>query len=436
MNYKDDAVKHLNLILNDLQLNKIQLLPLRYKEINAEVAYTGDYDFLTSSEQLNAVLETIFSFATEYCFSFSIDRSKYGKTVVNIYNTNDEKSILLEIWTYLDLVAHDSLKYIFFDDLEKYIVEDEQKASVLAIEIEALYYLLHLQSKNKSLETPLVIQRIQYYKNLTENNQFLHQLYHALDTKSKTIQEVAHEAIRYLKENKVLFTKREIEKFKQEQNIRILRAKRRIYVKLLKLLHIVPVVGPDGVGKSSIITKLKKSLPRIKEYRFKSLFRHTILYSISRVFLKRKLETKAAKNQYDDIFGGWIVKIAFLRYPLLILKSLFSQKYLFIDRYFHDFIIQNLRLKDKEVSLRTDWKRLLQYTPNSFGFIHLDAPTEVILSRKDELSKDAIEQYRKLIFQLSLEKSPILYIYINTSNDITNCEQVLLQFAKKIGIKC
>ena len=141
------------------------------------------------------------------------------------------------------------------------------------------------------------------------------------------------------------------------------------------------------------------------------------------------------KNQYDDIYGAWLIRIASLRYPLVVLSAWLSGRFYFSDRFFHDYIIQDTRFLEKEAKLRKNWKELLKFIPNSFWFIHLDAPTEVILSRKEELNAIAIEHYREYIFQMYLQKPSLVYSYINTSLDLQRCVMPLLHQAKSIGIK-
>jgi hypothetical protein len=141
------------------------------------------------------------------------------------------------------------------------------------------------------------------------------------------------------------------------------------------------------------------------------------------------------KNQYDDYYGDWIITIAAIRYPFLVLGTLFSKKFYFSDRFFHDFIIQDTRFLEKRAHLRAGWKKLLHKSPNSYWFLHLDAPTDVILARKDELNREAIDSYREDIFAMYLEKPPLIYSYINTALPIERCTEHLLDTAKNVGIK-
>lgn len=81
---------------------------------------------------------------------------------------------------------------------------------------------------------------------------------------------------------------------------------------------------------------------------------------------------------------------------------------------------------EKETYLRENWKFLLQFIPKSYWIMHLDANSEIILSRKEELSSDDIDKYRELNFTLYLNKPSVVYSYINTGINVEKCRDVLL----------
>ena len=271
---------------------------------------------------------------------------------------------------------------------------------------------------------------------LRNENSTLSTLYERLLNDAASLDKIASEANNILIEKGLLYTEANKEKKEKVQEIRFKRAKGRIYAQMLRKVKVIPVVGPDGVGKTSVIEEMKrKSHSKIKYYRFKGLFRHSLLYKLSSLYLRKKLPKRVPKNQYDDIYGAWLIRIASLRYPFVVLAAWLSGRFYFSDRFFHDFIIQDTRFLEKEAKLRQNWKELLKLTPNSFWFIHLDAPTKVILSRKDELNAAAIESYRRYIFQMYLEKPSLLYSYVNTSLDLQRCVTPLLHTSKLIGMK-
>jgi hypothetical protein len=431
------SISFLKQFLDVMVTKNIVIASLRYKPFTEEMAFNGDYDFVTAEKNIDDILNTFFGLATSNCINFVIDRTKYGKLVIQIHDKDENKSIVLEIWSHLDVKSENSLRYIFWEDLEAHIAYCEGKGFILSLDVEALYYLSHLKSKAKDLSAELIQERLSYYKNtLTAHNHEYADLFTTLLADPSKRDPIAEVANSLLIEKKILYTAEHKDKAAQEKKIRLKISLHRIYGQLLKKIRIFPVVGPDGSGKSSLIAAFKeKSKLRIKCYRFKNLFRQSLLYKATAPFLKRKLSGKIAVNKYDDVYGAWMVTIAAIRFPFLLLLSFFTGRYYFSDRFFHDFILQDTRFMEKTPRLRDNWQDLLHKTPDIFWFIHLDAPTAVILARKDELSAEAIDCYRTEIFKMYLEKPSLLYSYINTANPIERCADILLETAKRTGIQ-
>lgn len=424
-------------LLDTLAQKKIVMASLRYKPLEERVAFSGDYDFITSEENVDAILEVLFALATASRFNFVINRVKYGKIVVSLFGTSDARPIILEIWTYLEVRFEKTLGYLFWEDIEPHIIYREGMGYTLSLEFEALYYISHLKTKNKDLTLPLIRERLDYYSEvLKDGYSEYRQWYQALAADSSLRNEIGTKANSALVEKGILYTARDREKAGMAKRLRLRISLHRIYSQWLRRMKITPVVGPDGVGKTSIIEALKKrSRSKIKYYRFKNLFRHNLLYQLSFPFLNRKLEKAVAKNQFDDIYGAWLVTIASLRFPLLALIALLGKRFFFSDRFFHDLILKDTRFPEKKAVLRGNWKALLKKTPRTFWFLHLDAPTEVVLSRKQELNGDAVDCYRSEVFRMYLEKPSRIYSYINTANPIETCGDVLMKTARNIGIK-
>jgi len=217
---------------------------------------------------------------------------------------------------------------------------------------------------------------------------------------------------------------------------------KRMRIALLKKTRIIPVVGPDGAGKTAMLDELKQQarLP-VRRYRFKNLIRHNLLYQISRLWLLKKVESEipgdikkaAVKDYYDDIIGDRVIGYGAVYYPFLATKQFLNRGFLFVDRFFHDFIIQNARFNESDSKLRNNWKYLLKRTPDTFWFLHLDAPNHIILSRKQELSEQAINAYRECMFEMYLQKPSPAYSYINTELPITNCVETIKKMGEEIG---
>ena len=70
-----------------------------------------------------------------------------------------------------------------------------------------------------------------------------------------------------------------------------------------------------------------------------------------------------------------------------------------------------------------------------YWFIQLDAPTDVVHARKQELSAQAIDSYRDSVFRLYLKKPSRVYSYINTALPLEQCSAALKHSGQALGVK-
>jgi len=204
-----------------------------------------------------------------------------------------------------------------------------------------------------------------------------------------------------------------------------------------KKRRIYPIVGPDGVGKTTLLTSaIDIKQKNILYKRFKKIVRRSIIYNlmypINRFFLKRKLGKKPEKDQHDDVHYFLILLAGIFYYPYLVFNSRFKNKVVFVDRFFNDYLLENISFLDKKTILRKNWNKLLSIIPTVFWTIHLDAKPKTILSRKDELLKRDVKKYKKYNFKIYLAKPSFVYTYINTDLELDDCKLFLEHTYKKV----
>ncbi|RXJ55314.1 hypothetical protein [Candidatus Marinarcus aquaticus] len=202
-------------------------------------------------------------------------------------------------------------------------------------------------------------------------------------------------------------------------------------VEKLKKNRISPVIGPDGVGKTTLLQSSFTHMDEPIMYkRFKKIVRrsfiYNVMYPINKYKLKRKMGHRPQKDQHDDIHFFLVFLAGLFYYPFLMFNAKYRKKIVFVDRFFNDYLLENISFMQKKTVLRNNWRNLLRYIPQVYWNIHLDAKPKVILSRKDELSKRDIKRYRRFNFKIYLEKPSVVYTYINTGLDLEHCKRVLL----------
>lgn len=410
-------------IINKLQEEKVNLIQIRYKEFNKKTVYNGDFDYLLSKEDEGSFLNILFEVCKKNNTSFTINRRKYGKLNILLQKDDGSDSIELDIWNALEVKDKSKkMYYIFFNKIEKFVDNFKLKR-----DIEAVYYLSHIYTKKKDIQNPEVKLRLKYYIDILgyDFNEIKNILQNILNGDS--IDTYIDNVLKILQENDLYNYK------DSEQNkYKFLKAYYNFKKSYIEYIKIIPFIGPDGVGKTTLIESIENQYrQKARYFRFKKLFRKSIIYNFI-YFFKKRLNKNIDKNQLDDINNRVVVFSALCSYPILLIKSFLFKKYYLSDRYFSDFIFKNLRFKDKKVYLDENWKSILNITPNIHWLVHLDANTNDILERKDELSKDAINFYKDKVFEIYLNKKPFIYSYINTSNSLENSENQIKYIIKKL----
>ncbi len=445
MEEKDSAVKVFKVFLKRVQEVNLPLILLRPREISETISYTGDYDFFIPPEFNDSLLSVMFNISVATNSSFTITRTKHGKVDITLYSRSDNQSISLEIWNILSVKDpfKKKLRYILPEKLTSHIIEKEAGAFSLSLDVEALFYLSHLYTGGKKLTTPLVCERIDYYANaLKDANSEYSILFYDLQEKKTDIKTVAHRANMELVSKKILPLKNDKNEMFTEMKLKAASTWNRTKRKLLSRIRLVPVMGPDGVGKTSLIEDtIKHSSKKIVFFRFKKTFRTSPLYRLFFPILKNKLrkemgiKTHIKKTEVDYRYGNFVIFNAFLFYPFRLIRNIFSRQFVFVDRYFYEYLLKNIKIKSRKPTLRSDWKFWLAFTSRAYMVIHLDAPTETILQRKAELDEESIEAYREYLFKIYLKKPFMVYNYINTDLPLEQCRNLLLDICEK-NIKC
>lgn len=435
------AVEIFECVLERARTKKLPLISLRPKEISEMVSYEGDYDYYLPPAYMNELFQIVFDLAVEEKTSFTVNRYKHGKAVVVLHNRSDNRSIFLEIWNMLSVKDpyKKTIRYIYPDQLANHIVFDANDVASFSLDIEALYYLSHLYTGGKKISTPLVGYRISYYEAaLSQIGSVYAKWYQQLAEGTIDIKRAAHLANMELVEKEVLFLRHFVPVI-QETKTKLASSLNRLKRQWLRRLNTIPVVGPDGVGKTTFIEAvLKKTTHKAGYFRFKKLFRSSPLYRIAFPILQRVLKKEVndkfiGKTEVDDRYASIVFVNALLMFPFRLISTVLTGRLMLVDRYFHDYLLTNIRLNTGKAGLRANWKMLLHWIPQQYWFIHLDASTEIILSRKGELNADGIASYRNDIFKAYLEKPFMIYTYLNTEATSEQCSDLIATVADTVA---
>jgi thymidylate kinase len=164
------------------------------------------------------------------------------------------------------------------------------------------------------------------------------------------------------------------------------------------------ILGPDGVGKSTLVGRLAESLQGAAFNRFR------LFHWRPNVIAPKKETGVPATDPHDEIPRGTLgstlalfgvgldywVGFAFVLRPFLVRSGL-----VIFDRYYHDLLIDPLRYRyGGPLWLAKFLGRLIP--PPDLLFLVLDAEDRVILSRKQEVPPEELRRQREAYQQFSL----------------------------------
>lgn len=412
------------------------IVPIRKRSFDYETAISGgDYDYLMPAFSYPVFVQILHIQAYKFNASFSINSSNPNKIQIIIHLPELLKNIHIEIWTELEI--KDPLKrfsrFIPWSNIQDILIKENGEFK-FPIEFEATYYLSHLYTRKKNLENIEVEKRIFYYSQEVKHIAELTGLFDSLHKSG--VCDCA------LKANEILFKMGYIIKvgfigrmyrdflyFIEKSDIRANRSN-------LRKASIITFTGSDGVGKTTVMNSWQMKHNKYKIIRFKNLFRHHPFYKPIAFYFKtiNNSEKSLEKNIFDEKHGSKFYYLAKNSWALIKLLSIFGQKFL-VDRSFSDLLFKDIRSSDSNHFLVDNWQNLAAKTPLVNWHIHLDAPNDVIFSRKKEISESSLVFYRHNMSLIVSIASVNAYSRIDTSNSIEVVLKCIELAGKSLGVQ-
>jgi thymidylate kinase len=188
----------------------------------------------------------------------------------------------------------------------------------------------------------------------------------------------------------------------------------------------VIVMGPDGVGKSTLIENLIQTVGHA--------FRRHRVFHWRPMLLWRRRTTSDSTQPHSQAAHGGLRSVAQLFAHLLdywmgywlVIRPLLARSGLVVfDRYFDDVLIDPKRYRYGGPSWLAQNVRLLIPKPDLI--LVLDAPNEVVLSRKQEVAAEELQRQRRMYSEYQNDTSNSRVIDANAS-----IEQVTVESARAI----
>lgn len=210
--------------------------------------------------------------------------------------------------------------------------------------------------------------------------------------------------------------------------------------------YMIALLGPDGVGKSTLIDKIKLNLVDLLKVDFDTSrsfhIRPKLFPTITQMFKSKGISDEKPTLPYKAwqstsffvsfvrLFFFWVDYV--LGYIVKILPELNNYNVVILDRYYYDILIDPSRYKIKlPYSILKAFYFLL---PKPEVVFFLDAPPEIILQRKQELSKAQLERLLEKYRNLKLEFNNVYILDATNSPDRLSIE-VVSTFLKSAAIR-
>lgn len=413
---------------------------LRMKPLDEATAFDGnDYDFLLEPRDAAALLTHIAREAKARGVSFLIDEADGAKTHVQLFDGARRRAIEADFWKEHGIAPPDGGRdvYVRFADAQSRLLRLEDEAGWrLPADLEALLYLCHLDTRHKDLAAPAVVTRLAHYRAAApaEPSPALGdadraELSRRMDslTDAAALADASRWGLRALAANGLPPRPRPLE---DEWPLRIRNAVRR---RLTARLHrpVVAFVGPDGSGKSTLIEALRADPDTGGELRlFKHFFRMTRPYEL--VSTRHPLYRRLEDNLADERMGRLWFAVAMLQY-LREMRAGSARGRVFVDRYFHDLLLRDVRAEGRTAHLGALNAVLARLFPLPDAIVQLYAPRETLLARKREIPPENLTIYGELVDAIYARRGPRMRACVSTSGSIDECIDFLRIVLRRVG---
>jgi hypothetical protein len=421
--------------------SQVQILALRPKFApTIESNFEGDFDFVIDKKEFSALVDITCSLCKKSGVNFTLDQRALNKRRFEFFICSKKDLCLtLEFWTAVEFTYNDK-KHSFS---AKTIFEAINSDKITNPELLSLIYITHLFHKGKNTHSAENRYRFEVFlKDLSNtklllDNEAVPGLLREVQSRTFSMREANNEALKLL--NPIGFQG----SISLSEKIKI--AAKRTWNALFHFKRLVPIIGPDGVGKGCVSKEGLAELEKWASCRFKSLYRFNKLYEfafykfISLLFFSRQQFFSRShhrpKNKLDERLSYYIFFMAFCSIRFLFLLK--PTKFILLDRYFTDYFGTPIRYlgvngHPKKIKL---YKLLFSLTPVPKNMVYLSCKDSSLIARKDELPIVSVQFLHELYIEFIVEKKVPRILFVSTENPIKVSSDVLSAFLDEINRK-
>lgn len=419
-------------IIDKFDGHQLPAFQLRPKVVARDTAFDGDFDILYQPNYFADIISFIHSRCANEGVHFVVDQKPINKKIIFIFSPGLEKYVTLEFWPYCELQVKSGHKWLrnrlTFKSIEHLLYGKENGNSDNFVLFKSLIYLTHIHYKKKDLFHNEVQYRLRYFQdNLDEaagtRTQIFLEARHiyrdiincTLDTENANIQAL------------ILLKKMGIKPLSKAEDFFYRGTKKIARTFRWKTAQVIPLVGPDGVGKGTIQRLLLESDNLNRQILFKSLFRVYPFYQVMQRLIPSSRHVST--NQRDERMVIFVLLMAFINFSL---KQITRRSIVLMDRYFPDYYTTPLRLPKQEPQRIKCYRLVMQLTPVPDKQVVLGCQFESLCARKNELSLKAVKSLNSVYFDFIATREVPETIFVSTENSPEDCAQFLRKALRTI----
>jgi len=421
--FKEIQVNSLNELFQHLHKSNINYCILRnYENIPENIG--NDIDFLVDEKNLEEMEKIIFFVMKQYGLKLLNKKQRYGYKGLYFIETKTQNIILLDLFTKL------SKKWISYADVN-YILQNKIE-----------YKNFYVPKKSSILYTVLLKDLLTYDKLRNKNNDLL------LDLDEEVKLDFIQTGLKYfdaeilenlfddLKVNKIRYSKKYLfSKLKTDNNIKNFleytsyRIKEILQNLFFNKMYFISIIGPDGVGKSTVTSNLKRDLQ--DKGLFKKILdihhRFEFIPNISQIFKRKEIDNKVEEKNivtnpqsrhtwYRTLIYVCYYSIDFILGYFKVLKYKAQGGMVIADRYYYDFYIQK-----HYDNLPYRVKNFFYYLiPHPNVLIFLSADPEKVYKRKHELTLEETKEQNSRCMRIIKEHNGFIVDADQDAENVNN----------------
>ena len=428
-----DAVEALQETLRQLTAMDVKIPQLRFKTLTRERAFDGgDYDFFAAPGSRLTIKKTFQKTIRARCGSFCI-KANPSKIQIDLWDSHHRRHLSVDIWTEYRIFSDEEQQSYFvrFSDIAHLLLQDNG-GYALPIDLEAVLYINHLDTKKRDVRHQEVQDRLKYYS----------ERLHASDpaaagrlwsgkAEGEEMPRRIQRHLNDLRDMKVAPSSLASAYMPLLRSLGLLAHRRpaasdlrnrlpnAIRHRVEARLHtpFAAVVGPDGAGKSTFISALTERFDNsVSRRTFKNFFRLNRLYRSLRH--RSRTYQRSQTNIADERYGRLLFWLALINYVRHFKAGGPNCGLVVVDRFFHDLLLHNVRAARGRVTLGAVGRVQARLFPLPAAVFHLYAPVDTIRRRKAELEEETIREYEEHVEHIYLTREPSFYVQVCTADSV------------------